>query len=93
MSPRRWPSEKRNRAQASAKGAEGETTGIPLGLVSQKPLMPGRLMIAPTWLASLGDDPQPDWAASDPPAFSYLHLTNMWHCFPHMCWSKAREVT
>jgi hypothetical protein len=57
--------------------------------VRSRPLLPGRLMVAPSWLASLGDDPEPDWAASDPPGFAYLHLTNMWHCFPHMCWSKA----
>lgn len=46
-------------------------------------------MIAPTWLTSLGVDPEVDWAGASPPAFAYLHLTNMWHCFPHMCWSKA----
>jgi len=56
------------------------------------PLRRGRMMIAPTWLASLGSDPEPAWAASSPPAMSYLHLTNMWHCFPHMCWSKAGRL-
>ena len=50
------------------------------------------MMIAPIWLASLGSDPEPAWAAASPPAFSYLHLTNMWHCFPHMCWSKAGRL-
>ncbi|KAL1525165.1 hypothetical protein AB1Y20_020036 [Prymnesium parvum] len=68
------------------------SAGIPLGLVSTRPLRAGRLAIAPSWLASLGDDPESDWAASDPPAFAYLHLTNMWHCFPHMCWSKAGRL-
>ena len=28
----------------------------------------------------------------EPPGFAYLHLTNMWHCFPHMCWSKAGRL-
>ena len=77
---------------ASAAVPAGTLGGIPLGLVSARPLAAGRLMLAPAWLASLGDDPQPDWAASSPPAFSYLHLTNMWHCFPHMCWSKAGRL-
>ncbi len=79
-------------SSANAPAPPGTTRGIPLGLVSSVPTLPGRLMIAPTFLASLGDDPQPDWAGATPPAFSYLHLTNMWHCFPHMCWSKAGRL-
>jgi len=68
------------------------TGGIPLGIVSSRPMRSGRLMIAPTWLTSLGVDPEVDWAGASPPAFAYLHLTNMWHCFPHMCWSKAGRL-
>ena len=73
-------------------GVGAVTTGIPFGMVSERPLLPGKLMIAPMWLSSLGTDPEADWAASDPPAMSYLHLTNLWHCFPHMCWSKAGRL-
>ena len=69
--------------------SSGMTGGVELGLVSDRPLAAGRLMIAPTWLASLGTDPDPDWSDASPPPFSYLHLTNMWHCFPHMCWCAA----
>ena len=77
---------------AAAQIPSGLTTGIPLGMRSDRPLLPGRLMVAPTWLSSLGTDPEADWAASSPPSFSYLHLTNLWHCFPHMCWSKAGRL-
>ena len=66
--------------------------GIPLGVVSSAPFARGSLMIAPSWLASLGIDPEPPWAASNPPGIAYLHLTNMWHCFPHPCWSKAGRL-
>ena len=59
---------------------------------SHKPLLPGKMLIAPVWLSSLGTDPEADWADSSPPSFSYLHLTNLWHCFPHMCWSKAGRL-
>ena len=71
-------------SRADATPPPNTVRGMPLGLVSPRPLRPGRLMVAPSWLASLGDDPEPDWAASDPPGFAYLHLTNMWHCFPHV---------
>ena len=79
-------------AGAAAPVPAGTTSGIPLGLPSARPLRPGRLMVAPTWLASLGNDPEEGWAAAEPPGFAYLHLTNMWHCFPHMCWSKAGRL-
>jgi len=65
---------------------------MPLGLVSPRPLLRGQLAIAPSWLASLGTDPEADWAGSRVPPYGYLHLTNMWHCFPHMCWSKAGRL-
>ena len=57
-----------------------------------RPLLPGKLIVAPVWLSSLGTDPEADWADSSPAAFAYLHLTNLWHCFPHMCWSKAGRL-
>ena len=79
-------------SRASAAVPPRTTDGLPLGLVSRLPARSGRLMIAPTWLASLGVDPEVDWAGATPPPFSYLHLTNMWHCFPHMCWSKAGRL-
>lgn len=77
---------------ALAEVAAGTTAGIPLGVISRLPMRAGRLMVAPTWLTSLGVDPEVDWAGAQPPAFAYLHLTNMWHCFPHMCWSKAGRL-
>ena len=80
-------------ASAPIPGGVGAVkTGIAFGMPSERPLLPGKMMIAPTWLSSLGDDPEADWADSSPPAFSYLHLTNLWHCFPHMCWSKAGRL-
>ena len=81
-------------ASAPIPGGVGAlTTGIPFGMLTDKrPLLPGRLMVAPTWLSSLGTDPEADWADSKPRPFAYLHLTNLWHCFPHMCWSKAGRL-
>ena len=73
-------------------GAGAVKTGIAFGMPSHKPLLPGKMLIAPVWLSSLGTDPEADWADSSPPSFSYLHLTNLWHCFPHMCWSKAGRL-
>ena len=73
-------------------GAGAVKTGIGFGMTSDRPLLPGKLLVAPTWLSSLGTDPEADWADSSPPAFAYLHLTNLWHCFPHMCWSKAGRL-
>ncbi|KAL1511963.1 hypothetical protein AB1Y20_005243 [Prymnesium parvum] len=53
----------------------------------------GRLMVAPTWLASLGADPDTSWGLlAAPPPYAYLHLTNHWHCFPLPCWSKASRL-
>ena len=54
-------------AGAAAPVPAGTTSGIPLGLPSARPLRPGRLMVAPTWLASLGNDPEEGWAAAEPP--------------------------
>ena len=79
-------------SRASAVVPPQTKRGLPLGIVSRLPMRSGRLMIAPTWLTSLGVDPEVDWAGASPPAFAYLHLTNMWHCFPHMCWSKAGRL-
>ena len=73
-------------------GAGAVKTGIAFGMPSHKPLLPGKMLIAPVRLSSLGTDPEADWADSSPPSFSYLHLTNLWHCFPHMCWSKAGRL-
>ena len=66
--------------------------GIPLGLESELPLLPGRIMVAPAWLASLGNDPEPDWAGASPSPLAYVHITNMWKCFPHPCWSKVGRL-
>ena len=66
--------------------------GIPLGLESELPLLPGRMLVAPPWLASLGNDPESDWAAASPSPLAYVHITNMWKCFPHPCWSKAGRL-
>ena len=52
----------------------------------------GRLMVAPSWLASLGNDPESDWAGASPSPLAYVHITNMWKCFPHPCWSKAGRL-
>jgi hypothetical protein len=79
-------------SRASAVVPPQTKRGLPLGIVSSLPMRSGRLMIAPTWLTSLGVDPEVDWAGASPPAFAFLHLTNMWHCFPHMCWSKAGRL-
>ena len=62
------------------------------GPASQAPLRAGRLAVAPLWLTSLGIDPEESWAAATPPPYAYLHLTNMWKCFPHPCWSKAGRL-
>ena len=66
--------------------------GIPLGLESELPLLTGRMLVAPAWLASLGNDPEPDWAGARPSPLVYVHITNMWKCFPHPCWSKAGRL-
>ncbi|KAL1507134.1 hypothetical protein AB1Y20_007987 [Prymnesium parvum] len=66
--------------------------GIPLGLQSARPLAHGRIMVAPIWLASLGPDPESDWAGASPSPLAYVHITNMWKCFPHPCWSKAGRL-
>ena len=70
----------------------GETRGIPLGIESEVPLRAGRMLVAPSWLASLGNDPEPDWAGAKPSPLAYVHITNMWKCFPHPCWSKAGRL-
>jgi len=49
-------------------------------------------MVAPVWLASLGSSEEADWAAAAPAPLTYVHITNMWKCFPHMCWSKAGRL-
>ena len=57
------------------------------------PRLAGRLAVAPPWLASLGAEPDIGWATlRHPPPFAYLHLTNMWKCFPRPCWSKASRL-
>ena len=70
----------------------GLVDGIPLGLLSPRRLAHGRLMVAPAWLASLGPDPESDWAGASPSPLAYVHITNMWKCFPHPCWSKAGRL-
>ena len=79
-------------SRAHATFPPGLTDGIPLGLESERPMAHGRLMVAPAWLASLGPDPESDWAGAKPSPLAYVHITNMWKCFPHPCWSKAGRL-
>ena len=79
-------------SRAAVPIADGTTEGIPLGLESPRPLAHGRLMVSPAWLASLGNDPESDWAGARPSPLTYVHITNMWKCFPHPCWSKAGRL-
>ena len=73
----------------------GLRSGLPLGLKSKQPLAAGRMMVAPHWLASLGSNPESEWATlpkAKGTVQSYVHITNMWKCFPHYCWSKAGRL-
>lgn len=70
----------------------GETSGVPLGVVLPRRPKRGLLMIAPIWLASLGAEEQADWSAAQPAPLTFVHITNMWKCFPHVCWSKAGRL-
>jgi len=79
-------------ASAGARVPAGETSGLPLGVVLRRPPRRGLLMVAPVWLASLGAGEQADWAAARPAPLTYVHITNMWKCFPHPCWSKAGRL-
>lgn len=78
--------------RASVTPPAGMVEGLPLGLETARPFSHGRLLIAPVWLASLGPDPESDWAGASPSPLSYVHITNMWKCFPHPCWSKAGRL-
>ena len=37
----------------------------------------------------MGGDPEEGWVGSSPPPFALVHLTNMWHAFPHHAYSKV----
>ena len=32
------------------------------------------------------------WAGASASPLAYVHITNMWKCFPHPCWSKAGRL-
>jgi hypothetical protein len=79
-------------SSAGAAVPKGETAGLPLGIVLPSRARRGLLMVAPVWLASLGAGEQADWAAAKPAPLTYVHITNMWKCFPHPCWSKSGRL-
>ena len=71
-----------------------ERRGLPLTVAAAagRAMRHGSLVIAPTWLASLSGEPEDSWIGATPPFTAYVHLTSVWRCFPHPCWSHTGRL-
>ena len=80
-------------ARAELDGAQ-ERRGLPLTIAAAagRAMRDGSLVIAPTWLASLSGEPDDSWIGAAPPFTAYVHLTSVWRCFPHPCWSHTGRL-
>jgi len=68
--------------------------GLPLTVAAAgaRPMASGSLAIAPSWLASLSGPPEDSWISATPRYAAYVHLTSVWRCFPHSCWSHTGRL-
>ena len=68
--------------------------GLPLTVAAagSRPMASGSLAIAPSWLASLSGPPEDSWISATPRYAAYVHLTSVWRCFPHSCWSHTGRL-
>ena len=68
--------------------------GLPLTVAAagSRPMASGSLAIAPSWLASLSGPPEDSWISATPSYSAYVHLTSVWRCFPHSCWSHTGRL-
>ena len=80
--------------QTPAGGDAQEQRGLPLSVAAAagRAMQHGSLAIAPTWLASLSGEPEDSWIGAAPSFSAYVHLTSVWRCFPHPCWSHTGRL-